>query len=314
MGANTPPADGHSNGPPTHRQTGWFIICNPASGDGEHTEAVHALAADRGDTIEETEEAGDAVTLAADAARDGYTQIAACGGDGTVHQVVAGLDAADALAEVTLGVIPGGTGNSFAGNIGVEGIEHAFELLDSGVRRELDLGIAAAEPFVNSCIAGLAAETSIETSSELKERYGVLAYVITGLRKQLEFDPLRVELATDAAAWDGEALCLLIGNARRFSGGQANAEDGRFEVTIVETLPPGEMLVEGSIHRLFGSETEHITTLAATELEIASREDHEIEFSLDGELRRHRDLTLEVRPDALETVVGSDYTPIPPPE
>ncbi|WP_227380753.1 diacylglycerol/lipid kinase family protein [Haladaptatus halobius] len=297
----------------------WWIILNPASGSADHAAEVRSRAADRGYIIRETEEEGDAVALAKEAADKDAELVAACGGDGTIHQVVYGLTQADSLTDVTFAVIPGGTGNNFAQNIGVMNIEHAFELLGAGERRRIDLGIADGEPFTNSCIAGLTAKTSAETSSDLKKRFGTLAYVISGLQQAADFDPLHVEIdaqemsETNPATWTGDALCILIGNARRFTGGggQANVEDGLFEITIVEEMPTNDLLTEAATQRLFGQETEHVTQLTTEQLEITSQQDKDIEFSLDGEIRTHQQLSLSVRPQELEVIVGTKYCPEP---
>lgn len=296
----------------------WRIIVNPASGTGDHADDVRSRAADRGYTVKETETAGDAVALGKEAASENVQRLAACGGDGTIHQVVNGFKRAGSLSEVTFAVIPSGTGNNFAQNLGVRDIEQAFELLDTGERRHIDVGMADSEAFVNSCIAGITAKTSSETSPERKERFGTLAYVITGIEQAAQFDSLHVEIqtgttATESTAWRGEALCILVGNARRFggTGGQANVEDGRFEITIVEEMPANDLLTETAIQRLFGDETEHVTQFTSEHVEITTQQDNSVEFSLDGEIRTHRQLSLHALPQALEIVVGPEYTPQP---
>ncbi|MDS0293753.1 diacylglycerol/lipid kinase family protein [Halogeometricum luteum] len=297
----------------------WRIILNPVSGSGDHAERVESLAAERGYAVERTEEPGDAVEFAERAGREGAERVAACGGDGTIHNVVEGLGRADALDDVTFGVVPGGTGNDFATNVGIRDVEHAFELLESGDRRRIDLGVADGELFTNSCIAGLTAQTSSETSSDMKERFGTLAYVASGFKTVREFDPLHVELeverdvAAQSTTWTGEALCILVGNARGFArgGGQANVEDGLFEVTIVNDMPTSKMLTEAAVQQFIGSDTENVTQLTGDELHVTGREGEDIEFSLDGEIREHRDLSMHVRPRALSVVVGDAYEPEP---
>ncbi|RRJ27770.1 diacylglycerol/lipid kinase family protein [Halocatena pleomorpha] len=295
----------------------WQIILNPTSGTEDHVEKVRSYANDRGYAVTETEQAGDAIELGKDAAQKGVSRLAACGGDGTIHQVVEGYDEAGSLSDVTFGVIPAGTGNNFAQNLGIERIERAFELLETGERRQIDVGVADDELFTNSCIAGITAKTSSETDSDLKERFGTLAYVLTGIRQAAEFDPLHVEIDTGTAVsgstWQGEALCILIGNARRFAGngGQANAEDGLFEVLIVEEMPTNDLLTEAAIQRWFGTETEHMLRFTSDHLEITNQRDTDVEFSLDGEIRAHQELSLHIRPRELEIVVGPEYSPEP---
>lgn len=302
----------------SHTADACRIILNPTSGDGTHAEDVYSRAADREYTIKETDEEGDAVDLAKEAANDGVELLGACGGDGTIHHVVAGLDQADALDDITVAVIPGGTGNNFAQNIGVTSIEQAFELLESGERRRIDLGVADGEPFTNSCIAGITAKTSSETDPDLKERFGTLAYILTGVQQAVDFDPLHVEIDMGEASgtqstWTGDALCILVGNARQFTdgGGQANAEDGLFKITIVEEMPTNDLFTEAAAQRLFGQETEHVTQFPSKHLEITTQQGRDVEFSLDGEMSAHEQLSLHVLPQALEIIVGPDYSPDP---
>lgn len=295
------------------------MILNPTSGEGGHAERIRDLATSQGFAVHETREAGDAVVLAREAAEDGVTLLAAAGGDGTVNEVVRGIDDAGALDRVTLGVIPAGTGNNFAGNIGVPDIGHAFRVLADGERRRIDLGTADGRLFVNSCVGGLTADASARTSSELKSRLGVLAYVLTTLQTATSFDTLPLSVRTrdgrqDTTAWSGEAICVLVGNARRFpahGSSQANVEDGLHDVTIIERMPPADLLKEAAANRLFERGTPHITRLRTAALEIAVETDEPADFSFDGEMGSYRTLQVGVRPRALAVLVGEDYEPTP---
>ncbi|WP_135853874.1 diacylglycerol/lipid kinase family protein [Halorussus salinus] len=315
-----------------------ILVLNPVSGNGDHREEVRRLADRAGFTVLETHASGEAVAFGRLAAAAGAEFVVAAGGDGTVNEVARGLDAADALGEVTFGVVPTGTGNNFAGNLGIESVEHAFELLADGERRRIDVATAtegetgpenetepedeeAAELFLNSCIAGLTAEASASTSPELKDRLGVLAYVVTGLRTVREFDALPLAVEADCPGtektWTGDAVMVLVGNARRFpteGRSQANCEDGLLEVTIIERMPPADLLQEAAVHRLFGDETEHVTTLLASELRVDVRRDDPVGFSFDGETAEYDSLTMETRERAVEIPVGEGYEPDPEPK
>lgn len=141
----------------------------------------------------------------------GANRWAVTSGDGTLHEVVRGLVAASALGEVTLGVLPTGTENIFATNIGVTGTEEGFELLDHGERRGIDVGFAGGEPLTVSCIAGVPAEISVAASSDLKERFGSLAFVAASLQELTEFAGLQIDLTAvsngEETTWSGEVLC-----------------------------------------------------------------------------------------------------------
>ncbi|WP_226006740.1 diacylglycerol/lipid kinase family protein [Natrinema salinisoli] len=289
------------------------LILNPTSGDEDHVERVRRLAADYGFRTVETERAGHAVDLARQAAVDGVDQLAACGGDGTVHEVVRGLVAVDALEDVTLCIVPAGTANIAASALGIDGLEEGFTAAMLGETKRLDLGTADGEPFVLSAIAGLPAVASTATSGNLKERLGTFAFVIEGLQTAREFDGL--EVAVDAGAgdedhaWRGEALCLLIGTLRRFvaENEPSNAEDGRLEVTVVDRVPPTDAIAEAVERRFFDRETPHVTTIETSALEVVALEGEPVQFSLDGERREYDRVEIGVRPRALRVCVGAEY-------
>lgn len=293
------------------------LIVNPASGQGDHAERVRGLATEYGFSVEETERSGHAIELAEQAAADGVDLLGACGGDGTVHEVVQGLVAADALDAVTLCIVPAGTANIVATELGIDDMRDGFEIADRGETRRLDLGVADDEPFVMSAIAGLPAEASAAASSELKERFGTFAFVIERIQETRTFDGLRMEIhatsESEEIAWSGEALSLLIGNLRRFSkaGGQANAEDGLLEVSIVEQMPSIEAVTEAIEQRLLHQETPHVTNLTATRLDIAGLDGTPVTFSLDGEIRTYTEVRISIRPQVLSVRVGETYTSKP---
>lgn len=237
----------------------------------------------------------------------------------TAVTVSRGVDEADALGEVEIGVIPVGTGNNFAGNVGIGGIDEAFTVLSEGERRRIDLGEAADRPFVNSYIAGLTADASGETDPELKSKYGVVAYVINTLQSVAEFDGLRIEVdawsgSESDPAWSGDALCLLVGNGRRFSlrgETQADMEDGHLDVTIVENVPASDSVQEALAERLLGSESASTERMRASQLDIRSLGGERVNFSLDGEMVRDDDTSIRVREAALTVPVGETYAPSP---
>lgn len=299
------------------------VILNPVSGSGNHAKKVRRLAAERGFAVRETEAEGDAVRLAQEVA-DEATLIGACGGDGTLNAVVRGLRAADALDRVTVGIVPAGTGNNFAANVGVQGIEHSFDVLEDGETRRIDLGLvepptgadrsADDQLFVNSCIGGLTADASSRTTSDAKARLGVMAYAIETLRAAAKFDGLPLSIESDGGKqWDGEALLLLVGNARRFpeSGRtQANVEDGLFEVAVVEKRPTFDLAGATVRARLLGEDAAHLRRFRTPVLNVTVRGDATM-FSLDGEMTTASELTLRAVEQVLSVRVGDAYEPTP---
>jgi len=287
------------------------LVLNPASGTGDHAEYVRRRARGKGFAVWETEGAGDGVRLGLEAAEEGVSELAVCGGDGTVNEVLRGLADGGHLGNVTFSVVPTGTANLLAGNVGIRDVEHGLELADTGPVRSVDVGMADGEPFVVSCIAGIPAEASTAASSGLKERFGTLAFLVTGFQEAASFEPLSLDLEAGTESWSGEAIAVLVGNARKFirEGGQADVEDGLFDVAVIERMPAGNLVAEAVTHRILGEGTENVQHFRASEVGVASEEP--IRFSRDGELLEHDDLRLCARPRSLDLRVGEAYDPDP---
>jgi YegS/Rv2252/BmrU family lipid kinase len=286
---------------------------NPVSGSGEHAEYVPRLLGARGFDVVETSGEEDAVRLAMEAGLEEVSELAVVGGDGTVNEVLRGLAAAEHLEDVTLSVVPAGTANILAENVGIRDVEHGVKVADTGEVRTVDIGMADEQPFVVSCIAGLPADASTAADSDMKKRFGTLAFLVTGAQEVVQFDGLNIRLETaEGDVWDGEALCVLVGNARKFveKGGQSNMEDGLFDVAVVEQMPPGNIVAEGLSHRLLGQQTDGVEHFQTSELRVAS-EEGPITFSRDGELSTHEELLLFAKPKALDLRVGPTYESTP---
>ena len=293
-----------------------LCICNPVSGDGGHADYIERLLSARGFAVERTSGPGDALERAKAAGEDGVSEVAVAGGDGTLNEVVRGLSRADHLHDVTLSVIPVGTANLLANTVGVTDRKQGVEVADTGDIRRVDVGFADAEPFLVSCIAGLPADASLATSSELKARFGTLAFLLTGAQEAIDFDGL--DISVDAVGedgpftWSGAVTCLLVGNARKFveRGGQADMEDGLLDVAIVEQMPTGNLVAEALGHRLLAADTEGITHVRAKEIFVDSHGDP-VTFSRDGEFSEHERLDITVSERCLSLRVGPSYDPDP---
>lgn len=298
------------------------VILNPASGTGDHVSQVRALAADRGYVVRQTEREGHGVDFTQEAIEKGANCVAAAGGDGTLNEVIRGLTNAAAFDRVTVGIVPCGTGNDFASNIGITDIEHAFEILEHGDRRRVDLGRVDGDgrPFMNSCVSGLTAKASAETSPELKQRFGTAAYVLETLRTVQSFDGIRVTVELydngmdTTPVWNGSAVAVLVGNGRQFPPGgsrQANMEDGQFDVTVVTDTGSLGLLTTAATEALLEQETPQTTRYTVPKLTITVADGDPAAFSLDGEIIHRSQLSLRIQPRALNIAVGDDYEPSP---
>jgi diacylglycerol kinase (ATP) len=222
------------------------VLFNPAA-RGEkarhfrrHLDAIASQGALKATTIP-----GDARRLAAEAVADGFELIVAAGGDGTVNEVLNGIgDAADGFARARLGVLPLGTVNVFAREIGLSlRIERAWETLQRGRETRLDLpcadfsvnGARRRQYFVQLAGAGLDARAIELVNWPLKKKFGPLAYIIAGARA------LRGPLPRMTARIDGQNATgelILVGNGRYYGGPfevfpRADFRDGLLEVCVL---------------------------------------------------------------------------------
>jgi len=189
-----------------------------------------------------TFEAGEATAFAANAARRGVDVVCAAGGDGTINEVVNGLDGYD----VPLGIIPLGTANDFARQVGIPpDADHAMDVILQRKPRRFDTATLNGRRFLNVSTGGMGAEATAETPAEAKETFGSMAYAITGLRKFADFRPNSAKFTGDQFSYEGEFLMFAVGLTRSTGGGtmvtpMASADDGYFDLCIVEGMKRSE--------------------------------------------------------------------------
>lgn len=185
-----------------------------------------------------TLEAGDATAMTAAAARAGADAVIAVGGDGTVNEVINGLDGFD----TPVGIIPMGTANDFATQAGIPAdADHAMDLILHRKPARIDTASLNGRRFLNVSTGGVGAEATAETPSEAKESLGPLAYAITGVRKFAEFEAYRASFRGGDFSFDGEFVMFAVGLTRASGGGtlvtpNASVTDGLLDVCVVESM------------------------------------------------------------------------------
>ena len=193
-------------------------------------------------SVRVTWEAGDAEVLTREASAAGVDVIVAVGGDGTVNEVVNGLDGSD----VALGIIPIGTANDFARQTGIPlDVDHAMDVILQRKARRIDTATLNGRRFLNVSSGGVGAEATAETPSEAKEALGMLAYAITGVRKLVDLEPRRAHFIAAGLDLDTDFLLFAVGNGRTTGGGtiitpRASVTDGLLDVCIVEAMARAE--------------------------------------------------------------------------
>jgi YegS/Rv2252/BmrU family lipid kinase len=234
------------------------------------------------------------------------------GGDGMVQQVV------DAVAgrPVTLAVLPAGTANLLATNLGIpKDLEEAVRIGLHGAHRRLDIGTINGERFAVMAGAGLDAMMIESADAGMKDSLGRLAYVWTGARSMRELPAVKMTIRVDGERWfKGKATCVLIGNVGQVIGGlsvfpDASPDDGRLEIGVVTASGLWEWsrtlgrAVTGDV-----LDSPFVRATAGRRFDVRLSDD--LPFELDGGERPATDrLRIKVKPAAITVCVPEEDTP-----
>lgn len=247
-GVSTPPPIGDLGPPgPGTRAT---VIYNPVSG----TRNVAALLPAAQDAlraydwqveVQATQRAGDLYRLAAQARDQRQAVVLIAGGDGSLNEAANAL----AFSETALGVLPGGTANVWARQIGlpVPSPLIANHLVDAaranatGVVRAIDLGRAGTRYFVLWSGVGLDAQVTaqIEPRPPWAKRFGIVGYAWRAFWIAVRYRGTRMDIRLDERRIRGRALMVLASNTQLYGGvlraaPDARLDDGWLDVAIVK--------------------------------------------------------------------------------
>ena len=230
-----------------------LMIHNPNAGNGGRgrrrglDQARHIFAG-RGIDAElaETTGPGHAIEIAARAAEENRGLVIACGGDGTLNEIVNGLARHQNGHRVPLALLPGGTANILAKELDIPwDIPKAAEKLVHGEVKEIALGLATplAQPEKQKyflSVAGAGPDGAIVYSVDLglKSRVGILAYWWSGLRQVMGYKFPRFRVASGGREID--ASLVIVGRTQNYGGPfkittEADLFADRFEILTVST-------------------------------------------------------------------------------
>jgi diacylglycerol kinase (ATP) len=192
-----------------------LVILNPAAGQADPKRVRRQIGgafAVRGASFDlvETTCAGDAERLARHAASLGYRAVAVAGGDGTLAEVITGL----AGHPVPLGIIPQGTANLVAANLGLaNSVDRAVEVIVNGKSVPMDVGqLDNGRYFALIAGAGWDAEVMRSATRELKDRLGFGAYLLAALRKVATPPSANFQITADGQEFEIRAATVLVAN------------------------------------------------------------------------------------------------------
>ena len=273
-----------------------LMIVNPRAGRSKPRGPLYDAAAALCDagyllSIRRTAAAGDARRIA-EAEGGSYDAVVAVGGDGTLNEVISGLQTLKAPPAV--GYLPQGSTNDFAASLQIPSDPaKAVDAIVRGERRQLDIGCFGERIFVYVASFGAFTRVSYAASQEMKNALGHFGYLLEGIRDLDTLRPYGVRITADGENLDGDYLFGAVANSTsiagmmKLDGEKVVLDDGRFELLLVPN-PKSAVELQNLIWALLNQQYDvgglifrHVTALHV-------ETDEELPWSLDGEYEPSR--------------------------
>jgi len=284
------------------------VFVNPTAGRGRGLKAA-AIASDvlraRGLTPHQVSAPGAAegVERLRRKIRSGVAAVVAVGGDGTVAAALQAL----AGTRTPLGVVPVGSGNDFARELGLPlgDPAAAARVVAEGHTRDVDLGRVGERWFATILCSGFDSRVN-ERANRLRWARGRTRYNAAVLAELGGLRPVAYELELDGRRMHMEATLIAVGNGRSYGGGLrmcpgADLSDGVFDVTVVEGCSRAELL--RVLPRVYGGGHLNHPKVTVHRAATVSLRAHRLSAWADGERVGALPVTADCVPGALRVTV-----------
>lgn len=223
-----------------------LFIYNPRAGrvknKAELFELIEQLCGDFDPVLHFTAAQGDAVRCAYERGAD-FDIVAACGGDGTLSEVINGVMQLDQAVRPKIGYVPAGTTNDFAASLNLpRDMKKAAHLLKIGSVQPYDIGLIGQAHYF-SYVASFGAFSSVAyaTAQTLKNALGHLGYILEGVRSIGEIRPVEMTVTCAGEVRSGSYIFGAVMNSRRIAGlvqldeSVVRQNDGMHEVMLIRS-------------------------------------------------------------------------------
>ncbi len=307
----------------------WMVIVNPKAGSGRGLKdwpIISNLMYSHGlhFTCLFTEHKYHAIELTVKAINDGYRNIVAVGGDGTIHEVVNGIFIQKKVptTAISLAVIPAGTGNDW---IRMYGISKTYsEAVKSLVEKRTVLQDVARVTYFETRVqhtrymanvAGLGYDAVVNMKYNLLKddgKYGKWLYLRSALHTFAKFSPVHFNIKVDGQEfYDGMIFSGAVGIGKYNGGGMqqtpyATVDDELMDLTVIKKM--SKLRIARNFRTLYSGNIYSIPKVMHTQckkIEIESIPESRIE--IDGEAVGTSPFSFELVPHAIKVVVGVNY-------
>lgn len=255
-------------------------------------------------TVYPTQKEGDAMHVVKDKAEN-YDILVCSGGDGTLDEVVNGMFRCG--KQIPIGYIPAGSTNDFAGSIGIpRDMIKAAQIIVSGRNYACDIGEFNEDSFVYIAAFGLFTDVSYETSQEVKNVLGHMAYILEGMKRLSAIKSYRLKVCYEDMELIDDFIfgmvtnSISVGGFKRITGKYVELDDGEFEVTLIkkpESALELNVIIAALLNRNIN--TDYMYCFKTSEISFESQ--REIPWTTDGEFGgNHKKVNIKNRKQAVE--------------
>jgi YegS/Rv2252/BmrU family lipid kinase len=298
-------AEAADNTPPPYQRI--YLVLNPAAGGDEPViNTINDVFQPAGIQweVDVTHKYGDAQELARKAAEAGYDLVAGYGGDGTQHEIANGLIGSG----ITMGVLPGGTGNGFCREMGLpDKLKPALEILATSHKvKNIDVVAFEDQYFIQRLYVGI--EPEEQTSREKKDKYGTLAYAITVRDRLKTKKDIHYRITIDDEVIETPASKVYVVNASQsgtgisVTGDLSTSDDGLLEVFILDQA--NLKTISAAADRMLNLHTQGAKQFFWRGKEITIDTEPDQPVWTDGEYQGRTPVSMKVIPGGLPVVVA----------
>lgn len=288
------------------------ILINPIAGGRKcrklYPEVVRRLK-DSGVTCDMTvsQYPGQITDLASELAVRGCETVVVCGGDGTINEVINGIAGTD----TALGIVPLGTANDFATNMGIKDVDGACDIIKQRQTKKIDLVRVNNDKFFGgtACL-GFDAEVAAFASSRTLSPF--LMHVLGGFWKFFSYKPKTVELRFDGQKCFGDILLVAFGNIRSYAKGmlitpEALFDDALLDICVIKHMPRWKVLSTFPTVYKGAHVNQDEVTLHRTGAVFVQSADP-MDLYADGDFIATTPVRLEVAPKYLQVIVAPAHS------
>ncbi|MGG8495894.1 diacylglycerol/lipid kinase family protein [Tenacibaculum sp. TC6] len=300
----------------------WFVIVNPKAGNGNFNKQWEKIKQllntyDLNYLYALTTHHKHEITLVHNAIQQGYSHFISVGGDGTLHHIVNGIMTQKIIPthQITVGVIPLGTGNDWIKTYSIEqNIELAIQLIKNQNTIYQDIGYLELEnttTYFNN-VAGIGYDGYVVNKLNKLKRFGSIAYLLSGISGLIMYKKSEFTIKVNNKTIKTKCLMTLFGICKYSAGGMQltdykSSEDGLFDITIAKNLSFKDLIfnLKKLYNGLIVNHKKVETLLADTLLITPELSSDKVYIQADGELIGHGSVKASIHKRAIQFIINT---------